>query len=140
MNNIPKIDLSKCNLSPDEYALAQGIINRKTGELRASKPFVPRKVQIGKPDDYGIHEWAYKTEEDANRGRTAYIWRMVAFHISPISQHQCMPIMSDMDLPGWHNERGEEMKRMDEIIDKIINSLPAGMWLGVRRWGRALGY
>lgn len=139
---MPNIDLSKCNLNPEELALAQGIINSKTGELRASKPPVPRKTAYSEePRDGYVHrQYDYPDPQGANAGRTAYIWRMVAFMVSPVSQHQCMPVLAECDLPGNFEQSREEAKRLDKIVDKIVDSIPASQWHGVRRWGHALGY
>lgn len=138
-HTMPKIDIHACGLEVGEWLLAQGILNSRTGELRASKPPVPRKVLTGK-DNIGIGLYDYKNEVDANSGRTAYIWRMVAFQVSPISQHQCMPVTADFDLPGDFDKRREEAKALDAIVEKIVNSIPPSQWYGVARWGRALGY
>jgi hypothetical protein len=137
--SMPKIDLSKCNLTSEEYALCQGILNSRTGELRASKPPVPRMIQTSEVDQYGIHNYNFKSESDANMGRTAYIWRMVAFMVSPISQHHCMPVMADFDVPGHYDERRSETKRLDLIVDKIVDSIPAREWHGVARWAGLIG-
>lgn len=136
---MPKIDLSKCNLTSEEYKLCQGIINSRTGELRASKPPVPRMVQSKEVDQYGIHNYDYANETDADQGRTAYIWRMVAFMVSPISAHHCMPCTADFDVPGHYDERREEAKRLDLIVDKIVDSISPREWHGVARWAGLIG-
>lgn len=134
MSNMPKIDIHNCGLTVGEWLLCQGILNSKTGELRASKPPVAKQVEGA---DKRYH---YVTEADANTGRTAYIWRMVAFYISPMSQHHCMPITCEWELPGNFDERKVEAKALDAIVDKIVNSVPKEQWHGVIRWGKALGY
>jgi hypothetical protein len=139
MHTMPKIDLSNCNLTNDELELCKGILNSKTGELRASKPPVPRQYQSEEVDSIGLHTWRYRTLVDANKGRTAYIWRMVAFMVSPIGQHHCMPVMADMDVPGNYDEHREETKRLDKIVDKIVDSIPANQWHGVARWSGLIG-
>jgi len=35
-------------------------------------------------------------------GRSAYVWRMVAFMVSRNPQHQCMPAMADMYIEDEH--------------------------------------
>lgn len=134
MSNMPKIDIHNCGLTVGEWLLCQGILNSKTGELRASKPKVAKMVE---GQDRRYH---YQNDADANTGRTAYIWRMVAFYISPISQHHCMPITCEWELPGNFDERRAEAKELDAIVDKIVNSVPKTQWHGVARWGKALGY
>lgn len=112
----------------DQYALA---ITKASGDkrtLRASKP--------------------------KGNGRVAYVWRMVAFTISPIRQHQCMPVTADFDVYDYYvngtNEYGrqsfdhsairEECKRLDAIADAIIDRVPKSEWHGTRSWARAFGH
>lgn len=133
--HMPKIDLNSLNLSSEDAELVKGIVNSRTGELRASKPELPDKVKI--PSGH----YDYANERDARKGMTAYIWRMVAFEISPISQHQCMPICADFDLPdcGGHDERRNLSKRLDEIVKIVVDSVPMTEWHGIIRWGNAFG-
>jgi hypothetical protein len=137
---MPKIILHNLDLTADEYRLARGIINLRTGELRASKPPVPRKVQVGERDRFGIRRYDYADEAGANAGRTAYIWRMVAFMVSPIAAHHCMPVTAEFDLPGDFDASRKEAKELDKVVSKIVDNIPAHEWHGVRRWGKALGY
>lgn len=131
MYQMPEIDLDllKAKLSPAEFKLVQGIVatsGKNKGRLRASKP----NVDFNDPDT----------------GRTAYIWRMVAFHVSPIPQHHCIPCTADFDLViegddvfDRHNKRVAETKRLDALVDQVVDTIPMRQWHGVIRWGRALG-
>lgn len=127
-NVMPNIDLSLVDLIPSEMEIAKHVIksskaNPMSGPLRATKPKVD--------------------------GEASYVWRMVAFQISPISQHHCMPVCADFDLPRqyWdrkinpncHDDRRARIKELDKIADVIVNSVPKQQWHGIRRWGRALG-
>jgi hypothetical protein len=136
---MPKINLANIDLTADELALVAGIVNSKTGELRAGKPTLPKMVKVNDPAYFMGYSYCYQTEADRNQGRTAYIWRMVAFFVSPKSQHQCMPCTADFDLDGSPSETREEAKRLDAIVDKVVDSLPKSQWHGVRRWGQAFG-
>lgn len=91
-------------------------------------------------------------------GEAAYVWRMVAFMISPKREHQCMPVMADfgvMDVApkvtkfckymnkeitqtdfDWVRNR---CKELDVIVDQIVDNIPKHQWHGVTRWGKALG-
>lgn len=140
MSSMPKIDLRECGLTGLEYALCIGILNPHTLQLRASKPPVPNKIPSVNVDAFGLHTYYYENENDRDKGRTAYIWRMVAFMVSPMAAHQCMPVTAEFDLDGTFDSRREEAKRLDAIVDKVVNSIPVSEWHGVRRWGRALGY
>lgn len=139
-SQMPKLDFLKDILTDDEYELARGIVatrGKNKACLRASKPKVERiDLGVDPTDPHGFyHLWHIEN------GETAYIWRMVAFYTSPKSQHHCMPIMADFDLNGHTNDaRMALAKRLDKIVDKIVNQIPKEQWYGVGRWGRAFGY
>ena len=91
-----------------------------------------------------------KSKPKKASGRAKYVWRMVAFTVSPVSRHQCMPVTADFDLyEDFDFSRSEfdrvsdlvraESKRLDKVADEIINTVPKNEWHGVMRWGRALG-
>jgi hypothetical protein len=129
----PTIDLSQANLTADELALAQGIVNSHTGCLRASKPTIVY-TETDERDEFGGRKVV------TSGGETAYIWRMVAFSVSPDSRHHCMPMTADFGLNGDYNERLALAKKLDAIADKIIATVPKAQWYGVTRWARAFGY
>lgn len=134
MSRMPELDLSV--LTPAERELAAGILatrGENAGRLRASKPKVTREDLGPREPGSFYHNWRIEG------GETAYIWRMVAFHISPISQHHCMPVMAEADLPGdTVRERGALAKELDAIVDKLVNAVPLEQWHGVARWRQAL--
>lgn len=81
--------------------------------------------------------------KDAN---AAYVWRMVAFNVSPKPEHQCMPVSVYffVQVPGeskWSVETVDRFikETLDPIIDAVIDNIPATEWHGVRRWTSALG-
>lgn len=129
ISGMPKLDFLKDILTADEYELARGIVatrGKNKGCLRASKPPVKRHDLGVNPDSkLGFHLW------QIDGGDTAYIWRMVAFFASPISQHNCMPCTADFDVNGdTYQDRLARMKELDKIMDHI----PAERWHGVARW------
>lgn len=129
---MPAIPLS--HLSADELAIAGAIIATKgknKGLLRASKPKV--EYTIVEKDGRKLRMPTLET------GRAAYVWRMVAFQVSPIGQHHCLPILADFDLPGSVEEARAEAKRLDVLVEKIVNAIPKSQWSGIHRWARALG-
>lgn len=135
--NMPIIDMSALNLSESDAAIAQGIIatrGENKGRLRASAP----KVAVtGKVEGYfGSMVNAYNQQE----AESYYVWRMVAFYVSPMSQHHCMPVMDDQYLGGSYDARKARAKELDKLVDAIVNTIPRSQWHGVTRWGRALGY
>lgn len=142
-NAMPKIDLEalEAKLTAEEFGIVKGIVNTKTGELRASKPSLPKKVKVASDNAYG-YTYEYKDAADATKGMTAYVWRMVAFSISPVAQHQCMPCMAFCDLPGTasREERIALEKRMDALAEVVVRSVPITHQHGTLRWAKALGY
>ena len=125
------------HLTPAERKIAAGIVatrGKNKDRLRASKPKVIR-TDLGPKDD-GIgyyHNWHIEG------GETAYVWRMVAFQVSPKSQHHCMPCTADFDLPGSFSENRALAKELDAIVAKIVDAVPPSEWHGLRRWGQAYG-
>lgn len=133
--DMPKIDLTalRAALSAADYELVAGIVNTKTGALRASKPPLPRRVATADGYDYA-------TAADGRKGMTAYVWRWVAFFVSPISQHHCMPVMAFCDLPGeYGDDQRALMKRLDTLANAVVDTVKASEWHGVRRWARVYG-
>ena len=118
-NNMPEINIDSLGLEGRDREIVEACLNK--GKLRATKP---------------------------KDGEAAYVWRMTAFMVSPISAHQCMPVTADFDMPEkyWdrsnpnsHKERRARCKELDALSDKMVNAIPKQNWHGVRRWGRALG-
>ncbi len=149
MSDMPKIKFTTVQnaLTPEEFKIAQLCFNvSKDGwmTLKASKPTIKK----------GASEVVVETTKKA-----MYVWRMVAFQISPNSQHQCMPMMAYCDLPETPLRKGKKYleltdeerlacfeerraleKSLDALADKIVKSVPPTEWHGVLRWARALGY
>ena len=141
------VDLQKAFKGSDKgLAIAQLVF--KVGsdgmcELRASKPKNSMKLH------FNLRKYI---------GEAQYVWRNVAFLVSPNSKHHCMPVMAEFDLPGhplyegksyfdlsedekimirlWEKQRKNELKTIE---DMIVNLIPKAEWHGVHRWGRALG-
>lgn len=116
-----------------EKSIVSRIVNPKTGQLRASKPKVTRTE--GGKDEYGQRIYIKNYDE----GCAAYVWRMVAFYVSPVSQHKCMPVMAFCDLPSGENGYREVEKSLESLIDAIVASVPSRQRHGLQTWARALG-
>lgn len=127
MYQMPAIDLEslKSTLTVEEYLWAEAIVatqGKNKGCLRASKP-----AQAAP--------------------QAQYIWRMVAFEISPHQPHQCLPMLADWELYDLFNrddvERMDKVnalcKKLDEVVNKIVDTVPANKRHGLKAWGRALG-
>lgn len=122
MTKMPEIQtaIDASDLSTEEKNIAQAIVGRG-GCLRSSKP--------------------------TKNGDAAYVWRMVAFYISPQSQHHCIPMTADFDIRAldpvtgkWSSKLARERaKELDKIVDQIVDHTPKLRQHGVMRWARALG-
>lgn len=118
-----KLNLDVMGLTDLERDMVAPIIASKgknAGSLRASKP-------------------------DHASGDSQYIWRMVAFTLSTDPKHWCMPICADLDIEvpagveSRSKYRAERAKRLDDIVDKVCNSIPKEQWYAIRRWKGILG-
>lgn len=127
---MPSVNLTQLNAVSenwdDEAKTILNIVVKKNGQIRATKP--------------KVDESKYVT------GKAAYVWRMVAFLVSPNPVHQCMPMNADFDLPAydkdgkWHypiaHKMGEDLKYIE---DAIVNAVPKDQWHSVHRWAKAFG-
>ena len=128
MIKMPKVNIenAKAKLTGNDEGLV--ILHRlvkKDGTLRASKPKVLKDAPL--------------------TGKTAYVWRMVCFMVSPKPAHQCMPCTADFDLPAydtegkWRQPLAYAMANaLKPIEDAIIDSIDKNDWHGIRRWGKVL--
>ena len=115
-----EIDLSKAQLDEWELGIAKGILKRD-GTL-------------------------YKSRPKNAPGETQYVWRMVAFFISPEARHQCIPASAEFYLPDqfWYGEKAWDQRRelvakLTRIVDAIVDVVPVEQRHGVMAWGRAFG-
>ena len=106
----------------EERALS--VIRKPGGTLRASRPEAPKGASEFEIEFYGA---------------CAYLWRMLAFHVSKRREHQCLPIMADCYLAGSYEARRQTSKDLDGVIDRWIKQVPPRQWHGIIRWGEALG-
>lgn len=127
--DMPQINLAEISLSDVDRKIAEKIL--RSGKLRASKP---------------------------KDGEAQYVWRLVAFMISPVPAHHCMPTTHDfgvMDIAPkvtkfckYRNKDVNETdmewvrnrcKELDKIVDAIVDSVKVQNRHGVNRWARAFG-
>jgi hypothetical protein len=125
--SMPVIDPSQVAVRDAEDSKILNLVVKKDGSIRASKP----KVK----------------DSDPITGKSAYVWCMVCFQVSPKGVHHCMPVCANFDLPAfneagkWSSAIAREMeKSLTPLIDAIVNCVPKSKWYGVNRWGKALGY
>jgi hypothetical protein len=156
MNNMPLIDLTKCNLTPFELSIAKIAIKgeKEVGQLRASKPKAQKQTVYTQPiydeKHSELHEYVssrktpnmYATEEERIKAFGCYVWRELAFIMSPISAHHCMPVCNDFNLEytSFDMRRKEQLAMLNNIVDKIYKSVPPHLLHGLKRWKNALGY
>ena len=112
-SNMPALDLDSIEMDEDERGLVSQII-KANGRLYASKP------------------------KNAT-GDARYLWRMVAFGISPVPAHQHLPVMAEFDLPGDFDERRERAKELDDLAKRVESSIPVEQRHSTLMWGRMLG-
>lgn len=130
MNNMPEITYK--GATSEEVEILKRICNKD--HLRASSPQKPKMKKVWQGGTSNYH-FEYCSIEDYLLGRSVYVWRMVAFLISPKAQHHCMPVTAQFSLASYR----EEQSKLDKLIDKIVEAVPKEQWQGVIRWGRALG-
>lgn len=138
-----KIDPGHDLFTPQERAIVCGIVNSRTGELRASKPKIAKMVLTVNPNpryDWDATHLDYANDEDKAQGIVAYVWRMVAFFLSDNPQHHCMPVMAEFDLPQSYQgaDRKQICDTADDLVKRIVDSVPPRQWHGVHSWHRAL--
>ncbi len=135
---MPVINIDKLAslLAPDDLEIVSRIVGTRgdtKGRLRASKP---------------------PTKDDTGRLAT-YVWRMVAFEVSPLSAHHCMPCTVEFDLPrecwgpsGFQDHkaihqvaehRRQVTAHLDEVVKAVVDNIPRTQWHGIIRWGQAFG-
>jgi hypothetical protein len=117
MTAMPNIHLDAVLMTQDETEIVQRIV-KPDGTLRASMP--PHK--------------------DAQGGRAAYVWRMIAFQVSPNPRHHCMPIAAEFNLKDedWDNRR-EVIQWLDDLVKRLVDAVSMQEWHGIHRWRRVLG-
>lgn len=120
---MPEINLAALDAKTAEIArLIVATKGKNKGRLRASKPLVKKGCIIS--------------------GEAAYVWRMVAFTASPISQHHCMPVTADFDLQTTgmtYDQKRAYAKQLDRLANEILATIPREKHYGTLRWARAFG-
>ena len=124
------------------------IVVMKTNEMPKVVAFIPNnefEFQIYKlvtKDDYVRRSYPTKPPKGVDErtwkiGR--YIWRHIVFFVSPVRQHQCMPVLDIFYLPEdirWDDK--EKIAELDKIVDRIVECIPKAQWHSVMRWAKVL--
>lgn len=105
---------------------------------------IDSKLRATKPDP---KKTVFNTECVSYPGAAAYVWRMVAFMVSPNPKHHCMPCTAEFGIEmktpeGRWDVRGIHAYTkdvLDPIVSKIVDAVDKREWHGVHRWGQAFG-
>ena len=133
--HMPKLNLTMLAavLSAEELKLVTGIVNARTGALRASKPPIKCVWQTSVLTGAPVRVY------DLDDAKTAYLWRMAAFTLSPYPAHGCLPVCAAMDLPVYGPERRALTDYLDTLVDRVVQTVPKAQWHGTTRWAQAYG-
>ncbi|MCX8008313.1 MAG: hypothetical protein N3A54_01270 [Patescibacteria group bacterium] len=78
-----------------------------------------------------------KRERTMEFGVAFYVWRNVAFYISPIRQHHCLPIGADFYIPMEYDELRKYINDvLDPLVDRIVESVPVLERHGLLVWSK----
>jgi hypothetical protein len=134
MPKMPVLPVDKMVADLDDWGekLIRAAFNRRTGALRATKPF--RRI------DYDAGGALFKA--CAN-----YVWRMLCFDFCGFSPHNCLPVCADWDIGAVFYRREDSDREMekrgkaklDATIERAESVLPASAQRGLMQWGRAWG-
>lgn len=144
-NTMPRINIDKLHekLTPAQFNLAKQVISIRKGEVKL------------------------RSTRSKSSGSGDYIWRMVAFFVSPIRAHQSIPVMAENYIQDSEVMHRPEMYRVHEgtclhwdentwnmmhlaakrsayihaelnpIVDAIVDSVNPNDWNGVKNWAKA---
>jgi len=135
---MPEVKIHLLEMSEDEKAII-AIIIKNDGTLRASKPKLGKKTRVIAPGSTYGYTYAWATDAERLQAKAAYVWRMVAFAISPNPIHHCMPTTTSFDLDGSFEERRALEKELDAFADRIVKCVPVKEQHGTMRWAQAHG-
>ena len=71
-------------------------------------------------------------------GISDYVWRNVAFQISPLPIHHHLPMGAPFYLPGpkalGYEKWMELQKALNVLVDEICDTIPVQDWQGIAQW------
>ena len=135
---MPEVKIHILGMSEEEKAIIR-IIIKSDGTLRASKPKLGKMARVDDPASPYGYRYAWATDSERLKAKAAYVWRMVAFAISPNPVHHCMPTTTSFDLDGTYKERRALEKELDAFANRIIKCVPVREQHGTMRWAQAYG-
>jgi hypothetical protein len=74
-------------------------------------------------------------------GPGRYVWRQIVFCCSNVNKHHCMPVMADFYVArtSTYEEWREEIKRLSDLVDRTLKTIPVSQMPGLKAWARAFG-
>lgn len=145
--NMPMLDVAKLKevLTPGELKLTMGILvskGKNAGRLLTAKPKVSFDI-LNVPFTSSTNGKTYIRQEyhaKARQGATAYIWRMTCFQLCSWAPHVCMPMTASFNLrcKVCSPQERKLIKRLDAIVDKIVDTVHPAQRGGLLRWKQAL--
>jgi hypothetical protein len=128
---LAKIDLGSLGLPAADLAwLARTLA---AGRLRPSPPAVPT-AEAGR---YGSTGRAFRAPEPG-AARAYYVWRLLAFYLSPDPNHQGEPDAHARFIALPPADKAAELARLDGIARRILAAVPRAEWHAFNR-RQALG-
>lgn len=99
-----------------------------------------RTFPSGKKFEEIVETFAMKHNLPHNEGKWVlyFVWRNVAFYISPCREHQCLPFVAYFKYSDELFRDREYVKFLEKVVDNITNLIPPQQWHGVRRWAGLL--
>lgn len=141
MPNLP-FDRMVADCDEREARIVRAAQNKRSGGLRASKPF--GRIDFDGDEDEAIF-----------RASANYVWRMLCFDYCGFHPHNCMPVTADWDFSAVYytrEQRGEysdhadrkadqksAQDALDALIKRVESVLPVTAQKGVMQWGAGFG-
>lgn len=70
-------------------------------------------------------------------GRCSWVWRKIIMYVSPEEKFHNLPTSLDEYISEYNDINLPKV--LDNIVEKIIISIPENKWYGINRWKSAMG-
>lgn len=122
------VDEIVADLNDGEADLFRAVLNKRTGALRASKPY---------------RMTTHNHENAVFEACANYMWRMLCFDFCDWHPHVCMPVTADWDILSVNRGREDQHEfskvvtsGLDALIKRIEAHIPVTAQRGIMRWAR----
>ena len=134
---MPTLDLTSLarKLTPEAFSLLLRVVDPRTGALRATRPPIPKHAV---PGVWGTP----RLEPDSDAAQAAYVWRWIAFALSPRPADQALPATAfdTLPVPGVDvGARWALAAHLDEIVKQVIALAPVEARPGLTAWAHLRG-